>query len=627
MRHWRAATIGSAALGAVLSYAPLAASQGSLSSVGHTPLEQRVALAIGPDRTSLWTQLRVDVPSGELAIVAPAKEGASLDIASAAWFEALELATAPRILPPPGAQVGCPGESPVADPVLVEGQLFHEATLAPVEVLVLEDATDVAAWAAGRGLEVSPALAAGLAALEPTRFVALRFSAPHGVGLTPALRITGPDRAPVLPLMLTEAGDQPLLVSTWTLAEGSARPSGPAAALVDAQLVYDAATASSNYGALRSAALAVAGSGSALLEASGRDLLLGGAVVGRAPTGHVIPELVRGYFDRAAIYHGVDGAACASAAAAALASAQAIGHSCARAALGFVGAGGCSESSAGGEVDPAALRCGVADDLAVALSGQVAAAAWVTRHSLQIPAGGAGALRDVASASEPARSPAHSAGAIEQVGCGDGGGGGDGGAGSGAGHQRVIVPVPVYADPGCGSSNVGEPVDYESVEVADEGDAPDAYYYQDEGCSGQPGESTGAYDEYETTAPDSGDDCGGDTSDSYDDGDDSDDWDSDDEDTYDSDDWDSDEDSDDTSSGDDCGGDTSDSYDDSDDSDDGDSDDWDSDDGDSDSSGSESGGDSGCSVRPPRRPRLSLLTWLLALVLFPLRRSARRRAH
>ncbi|HSN99820.1 MAG TPA: hypothetical protein VLS89_16100, partial [Candidatus Nanopelagicales bacterium] len=84
---------------------------GTLSSGEAAPLEQRVALAVGPDRTTLWTSVRVSSsgPGGALGIVAPAAPGAALDWSSSAWFEALEVATAPRVLAPP---LECGGTAP-----------------------------------------------------------------------------------------------------------------------------------------------------------------------------------------------------------------------------------------------------------------------------------------------------------------------------------------------------------------------------------------------------------------------------------------------------------------------------------------------------------------------------------
>lgn len=123
-----------------------AAAQGSLSPGDHVPIEQRVALAVGPQRTTSWSQLLVRTKPGPLAMVVPAAPGAALDWSSPAWMEALELATAPRIRPPSGVVPACPGEVPPDDPVDVVGQTTHLPPLVPLEVTVLTDADAVVTW-------------------------------------------------------------------------------------------------------------------------------------------------------------------------------------------------------------------------------------------------------------------------------------------------------------------------------------------------------------------------------------------------------------------------------------------------------------------------------------------------
>ncbi len=74
------------------------------------PLEQRVAVAVGPARTTLWTSLRFTSGSGPVAIVIPAPPGASLDRSSDAWLEALDEASAARVFPPASGDPYCSGK-------------------------------------------------------------------------------------------------------------------------------------------------------------------------------------------------------------------------------------------------------------------------------------------------------------------------------------------------------------------------------------------------------------------------------------------------------------------------------------------------------------------------------------
>src|SRR6185369_7998779 len=97
---------------ALLSGAAQGAGAGAwLSAASLTPVEQRIAVAVGPQRTTVWTSLRFEAAGGPMGIIVPAPPGAALDLSSDAWFEALEVATAPRILPPANESPFCPGKS------------------------------------------------------------------------------------------------------------------------------------------------------------------------------------------------------------------------------------------------------------------------------------------------------------------------------------------------------------------------------------------------------------------------------------------------------------------------------------------------------------------------------------
>ena len=494
--------VGAALVGSVVGVTSVAgvqdaAATGALSAGDdHVPLEQRVALAIGPTRTTLWTQLRADTMTGGLAIIVPAAPGASVDWTNDAWFEALEAATAPRVLPPSGVVPACPGDDPPDDPVDVVGELFHVAPLTPLEVLVLDDADAVAGWAAANGLVVSPGAYDALAMLGG-KFVAARFNALAGEALTPALRISGPGVAPVLPLVLTEAIDD-LLVTSFVLAEGTATLDGPETTIDASFLSYDAASSTSNYPLVRSVAL---DADAWLLEATGRAALTDDVTI--ADGAHMIDSAIGSYFTRAALYDALsfDAPTCIAMVQQALASNAAVAPSCARADLFVVdGIDTCTETVQGGEVDPALLRCGNdADDLAVAMSEHVASDTWLSRHAMEIPAASRGAVRTVGVTPASAQQPTFVADELDLSNCDGGGGaggmgaGGTGGsAGMGGTTTEVVIDVPVYeVHSGCGADEVGAVLYTIEVILADVDDeAPDAYYVEE------------------------ADDCGGDTSDS-----------------------------------------------------------------------------------------------------------------
>jgi len=95
------------------------------------PAEQRIAVSVGPSRTTVWTSLRFESNPGPVGIVIPVSDGAMLDESTDAWFEALETATAPRILPPVGQPPGCPGQGGTPAPFELVGDTGHLATLPP----------------------------------------------------------------------------------------------------------------------------------------------------------------------------------------------------------------------------------------------------------------------------------------------------------------------------------------------------------------------------------------------------------------------------------------------------------------------------------------------------------------
>jgi hypothetical protein len=539
-----------------------------------------------------------------------AAPGASLDWSSSAWFEALEIATAPRVRPPAGVVAACPGQTPASDPIDMVGDAFHADPMAPLELVVLSDADAVVSWALSNGLAVTPELYDGLATLTGMRFVVARFAAPNGEAWTPTLRVSGPDVSPTLPLVLTSAtASSDLLVSAFTIAEGRTALDGVQLSIDASALSYDAASGDTNYASVRRAVLLGSVAAASLLEASSRTAWVDALAVGSS---HVIEPAVDSYVMRAAIYEGFDGPACSAQVATAIDVESPVSPSCARADLGVVDElPSCTESVQAGEIDPALLRCGAdADDIAVAMSEHVAATTWLTRHSVIVPASQSGTLRSVAVAPGSAVDPIHEASTLDLSGCesstgaGGSGAGGSGAGGSGAGGSGAggagaggagsggAIDVPVYElQTGCGAPTVGGIIYY--IEV-DETEPPDAYYQEQADCGGEAsdsytpvyeddGESNGVEDEIAADGTEG--DCGGEASDTYDESD----------------------------SDDGCGGDSSESYESS----------------DTRESSESSSDDPACTIarradRPRRRPQSFM--WLLALIalLTPLRRATRR---
>lgn len=348
-----------------------------------TPIEQRIAIAAGPARTTVWTSVRFEGPGGAAALVVPAPAGATLDLSSDAWLEALDEATAPRVLPPPGIAAACVGAPQPADPFEIVGHIEPTPSTAITEMAVLPDAPAVSAWAAASGLPVAPALAAKLSASGAARFLALRLDLPAGASVTPTVRLVLPGAAPQLPLGLARAGAEDLAVSAWILGPGRASLAGAVEVEV-APLTWRQASARSDYADRRDDALA-ADPARFLVEAAGHDPIASPAPIPGAASS--IDAAVAAYFSRAAASGDVtlDPAACTASVTAALASALTVAPSCPRGDIDP--APPCLESPAPDGLSPQDLRCGpIADDLAVALSGLSPAETWITRLAIQIPA-------------------------------------------------------------------------------------------------------------------------------------------------------------------------------------------------------------------------------------------------
>ena len=419
------------ALGALFSVAVGAlsgearAGEAWLSSGSLTPVEQRVAVAAGPTRTTLWTSLRFDATGGTMGIVVPAPPGASLDISSDAWFEALEVATAPRVFPPAGAESYCPGKSGPSNAFDTAGETAHLPSLTrpPPPLTVLADATAVSAWAAQNGQVIPAPLQNALSGITGVRYVEVAYPAPAGPAVTPTLRISMTGTPAVLPLALTSAGTANLPVTAWTIGPGQGDLIGAAqVTLSPSSLTWNAGTQASNYDTVRAAALA-SGPDTFLVELAGHPALVQNVSIANGTAS--VDGVVTTYFERAAAYGDgdFDSSTCIATATPLLDASDTVADVCPHAAYGVVPpAAPCTESPVPPQIDPGSLRCGAgADDLALALSGLSPATVWVTRHSLAIGAGTSGVDSPVGFITGTAEGPVLHASSVDYGECSDGG--------------------------------------------------------------------------------------------------------------------------------------------------------------------------------------------------------------
>ncbi|NUP04455.1 MAG: DUF2330 domain-containing protein [Polyangiaceae bacterium] len=487
---------------------------GFVGTSASTPVEERIAVAVSGSRSTAFFQLRVESQGGPFAIVVPVDDGAALDWSSRAFFEALEGATAPRVLAPEAIDATCaPSEVAAAH---VFGDLDGTPPLEPTETAVLDGSAAVEVWATERSLSISEDLAAVMASEDAgTRFFVAKFDAPEGTYLTKTLRVVGPSLVSSLPLAYARSGSSPLRIVSFSIGAGRALPSGTPVQIDASNLALKAADETSNYADLLSDAFQGAPTAPYLLDMTSHQSLAVDVSLGE--DGPDAQAFLHGYFDRAAVYGETrdQPSSCIEQATAVLSQSLPVGTTCPRADLGVVGGlAPCASDTFGpGVLDPSLLRCGRSvDDLAIVLSDLEPDEAWLTRATFLLPPATSGISRSVTFPGGARIDPALHAGSVDLTGCdttgqggsGEGGAGDEGGGAingpgaNGTSSGGNVVDVPIYSSDGCTCDGAPAIVGY--VEES-ESEAPDAYYVDD--CSG---DSSGSYDEYDA------DDCSGETS-------------------------------------------------------------------------------------------------------------------
>lgn len=537
----------------------------------------RLVETVGPEWSTRWLTLRVG-GSGRLVWVIPVTKGTRADASGNELFWAFESATAPRIRPPKSAPL-CNGS---ADSLLEStAELSDAPTLAPTEIAVLDDVSAVGAFVTQQGISFDASSNAKLEPFGP--FFAVVYEVTDAAW-TDGLRLAMPDLAP--PLETAWLGSS-VEVTLFTLGEGRARPNGEQVGVDDLNVTFQLSDEKSDYAERRKMHLTQGLGERFLTEATGSTPLFGWSVL-PANQGAIEPA-AKTYFSRKKV--AVD--ACFGAVLDAQASTSPVGRACAPGALGVVPGGeACNESVVAGEVSADSLRCGDADDLALAFAGFHLNQLRLTRDASVT---GVDTPSPLLLSIEPGstQSPLVSAENYDQKGCVLGGTGGAGGTGSGTGwsggsgwsggpgypeNQYPQEPEPdTHVEVSCwGNTDSGN--DSCSGDSSDSGDEGDT-------CGGDSSSDSGDDTCSGDSSSDSGDDtCSGDSS---------------------------------SGDGDTCSGDSGSSG--------GDSCSGDSGGGDSCSSGSSGSGD--CSVARVRRPRVkvSALTLLLIGLALPLRRVTRKR--
>ena len=273
----------------------------------------RMALSISMDQTVLWDQIRYQGDPEEFAWVLPVRPGATIELASNAFFEALDAATTVNVFPPPGifcnaptddyddyddgyyddyddggpsyfgacSMAGCSAEGSGPDGSFGSGggagsfgdgggmdsepppvvEVVHEESIGPYEAVILSSNEPGALydWLLSHGYAIDPDMEPVIDGYEADGFdfVALRLIPGTSARQMTPVRVTSPGAAPVLPLKMVAAGTGAKVGMTlFVIGEGRWEAQGFANEQIDpAHLDWGLATSSSNYDRLRTRAL------------------------------------------------------------------------------------------------------------------------------------------------------------------------------------------------------------------------------------------------------------------------------------------------------------------------------------------------------------------------------------
>jgi hypothetical protein len=385
--------LAAASVAALLAVAPPARAMGVVvtSPAGASAtVSLRVAVAGATGRTARWGSVEVRGSATEFAWIIPVRNGAFLDLASDAFFEALGTATSPRVVPPQ-ATPPCG----IAGGVEVAGDFTHTVTAAPGAAAVAADRptleAELAAWGLALTSDVVPALDAALASGQV--LVALRFASPAAQVVTRTVRVVD-DGAETLPLSLVTSGAAPVDVTAYAFERGAASLAAGTAVALDPSTVLWNRDGTSTYGSARDALLG-ANPRAWLFETAGPDVVFDGAEV---PGAAATPAFASAYFSLAAAYGDASGSPgrCAQDAASWASASSSVAAACPAGALARVGLSTCIESVAQGEIAPDPFRCGgISEDAAIALSGLSPGSTWITRMLTRIAPDSTGADGDV----------------------------------------------------------------------------------------------------------------------------------------------------------------------------------------------------------------------------------------
>jgi hypothetical protein len=377
-----------------------------------------MALSISTQQTVLWDQIRYAGEPSEFAWVLPVKPGARIELASDAWFDVLDAATGPLVVPPDfecsesasscsgetaslvrrlpvGSAMGC-GDGAEAGalelPDLDGVDVVSHGSAGPYETVVLhgDEPGALQNWLADHGYvideDISPLIDSYVE--DGFDFVALRLVPSAGIQQMRPVRVIQPGAVPVLPLRMVAAGSaEKTALSLFVITEGRYTPSNfPEGRIENTSLTYDFSDGTSNYGALRDAVFASEG-GRAWLSSFARSGALfktfpspssGFPMLFRTSDGLSYTSIADAYVHQG-FQNGETTSTDCAAALALLSDVRRVVNPCDE-------DGECRPIDSANEIDARSLACAppigsdhAFDDMAVALTGQHPRDVWLTR--------------------------------------------------------------------------------------------------------------------------------------------------------------------------------------------------------------------------------------------------------
>ena len=250
--------------------------------------DHRMALAVSPEQTVLWDQIRYSGDPAEFAWVLPVRSGATIQLSNDEFFAALDASSQPVVRGPAtyGGGYGCgltgcssQADSTAGAPGAGQVQIVSQSVIGPYESVTLR-ATDPRAlrnWLKSHAYEIPPAVEPVIDKYvqESFDFIALRLRPDCGERSMQPVRIVTPGADPTLPLRMVAAGiGAKVDITLYVISEGRWQPRNFPHALVNPKDVqWDRTQSRSNYQTLTEQLMAQSGGHTWVVEYADRPQL------------------------------------------------------------------------------------------------------------------------------------------------------------------------------------------------------------------------------------------------------------------------------------------------------------------------------------------------------------------